>query len=77
MRKSVIFLIILLSIFVTACSDDEVTPQERFDTYVDHWNEQEFPKMYKMLTSNAAETYPTKEFVDRYKKYTATWGFQT
>ncbi|RYG74375.1 penicillin-binding transpeptidase domain-containing protein [Lentibacillus lipolyticus] len=68
MRKSALFLFILLLVIVTACTDDEITPQERFDTYVNHWNEQEFSKMYEMLTANAAETYPTKEYVDRYKK---------
>ncbi|GAA0446725.1 penicillin-binding protein 3 [Lentibacillus halophilus] len=69
MRKSAAFIVMILFTVVTAaCSDDEITPQERFDTYVDHWNEQTFSRMYDMLTSNATDTYSTEAFVDRYQK---------
>lgn len=67
MKKIALLFSFFLLFVITACSNDEPTPQERFDQYVSHWNNQEFSDMYKMLTANAAETYPTEEFVDRYQ----------
>ncbi|SFD97188.1 penicillin-binding protein [Lentibacillus persicus] len=67
MKKTILFAFLSLLFMVSACSNDEITPQERFEKYVNHWNEQEFVKMYEMLTSQAAETYPTEDFVDRYQ----------
>ncbi|WP_053218559.1 penicillin-binding transpeptidase domain-containing protein [Virgibacillus senegalensis] len=53
---------------LSACSNDEVTPEERMDEFVDHWNEQDFKAMYDMASSESKEAYPTEEFVDRYEK---------
>lgn len=52
---------------LSACSGDEVTPEERLDEYVQHWNEQEYTNMYDMLSTAASEKFPTEKFVDRYK----------
>ncbi|PAV30999.1 penicillin-binding protein [Virgibacillus profundi] len=68
MKKITLFLSIIFIVFLTACSEDEVTPNERFDTYVKQWNNEEFAEMYGMLTAKSTETYPTEEFVDRYAK---------
>jgi len=67
MKKIAIIFSFFLLFTAAACSNDEPTPQERFDKYVNHWNNQEFSEMYGMITSNAAETYPTEAFVDRYE----------
>ncbi|HLR62355.1 MAG TPA: penicillin-binding transpeptidase domain-containing protein [Lentibacillus sp.] len=67
MKKITILFSFFLLLLTAACSNNEPTPQERFDKYVNHWNNQEFSEMYKMITSKSEETYPTEEFVDRYK----------
>ncbi len=68
MKKLVALFSLLLFVFIAACSDDEITPQERFDKYVNLWNDQAFSKMHDMITSNASEKYPAEAFTDRYKK---------
>lgn len=68
MKKIVILMFILLCIFLVACSDNEVSPNDRFDTYVKNWHDKEFPQMYDMVTDKSKSTYPTEENVDRYKK---------
>ncbi|WP_163970569.1 penicillin-binding transpeptidase domain-containing protein [Oceanobacillus halotolerans] len=68
MKRISLWLSITLITFITACSDDEVTPNERFNTYVDQWNEQNYSEMYEMLSSEATETYATEDYVDRYEK---------
>lgn len=68
MKKIFILISMLLCIFLAACSDDEVSPNDRFDTYVKNWQDNDFSKMYDMLADKSKSTYPTKEYVDRYKK---------
>lgn len=70
MRKKILLLCtVILFIFMVACSKDErVTPNERFDTYVKQWNDQDFEKMYNMLTKESLTTYPAEDFIDRYQK---------
>ncbi|NWO14511.1 MULTISPECIES: penicillin-binding transpeptidase domain-containing protein [Virgibacillus] len=68
MRKLIVIAIILLVGVITACSDDNATPSDRFSNYINHWNKKEFDKMYAMLSKSAKENYPTEQFVDRYKK---------
>lgn len=59
---------ILLFALLTACSSNDVTPNEQFDTYVKEWNEENFTKMYEMISSDSRQDYPSEEFVDRYEK---------
>ncbi|WP_077624744.1 penicillin-binding transpeptidase domain-containing protein [Sediminibacillus massiliensis] len=59
---------LLLVSILSACSGEETTPEERLEEYVNHWNNQEFEEMYDMLSTEAAEAYPTEQFVDRYQK---------
>lgn len=70
MRKiTLLLLTIILFITMAACSeDDKVTPNETFETYVEHWHEQDFQKMYHMLSENSLSTYETEDFIDRYQK---------
>src|SRR5690625_1105159 len=70
MRKRVLLLIMLsLFIFFTiACAEEKITPNERFESYVEMWNKQDFENMYQMLTDETLDTYPTEEYIDRYEK---------
>src|SRR5690625_409595 len=69
MKRFITIVLILIFIMITsACSQDRISPNERFDTYVNHWNAEDFDKMYAMLSTEAAETYPPEEFIDRYQK---------
>ena len=69
MKKFItIVFILMFFMIITGCSQDRISPNEIFDTYVNHWNAEEFDKMYAMLSAESTETYPTEEFVDRYQK---------
>lgn len=69
MKKLIFSFLILIIVFLGACSsDDEVTPNERFDSFVKQWNGLEFEKMYDMFTSETKGTYEKKDSVDRYTK---------
>lgn len=67
-RFIAIIFISILFLITTACSENRISPNEIFDTYVDHWNKENFDKMYAILSSESAEKYPTVDFVDRYQK---------
>ncbi|WP_404454353.1 penicillin-binding transpeptidase domain-containing protein [Virgibacillus necropolis] len=68
MKKIVFLMSMVLCILLVACSNDEVSPNERFDTYVKNWHDNDFSKMYKMVADKSKSEYPTEEYVDRYKK---------
>ncbi|WP_077328077.1 penicillin-binding transpeptidase domain-containing protein [Virgibacillus siamensis] len=67
MKRILLLLPVLFILFLSACSDDGITPQERFDKYVSHWNSQEFKKMYDMSSKKSTDTYPAEKYVKRYK----------
>ncbi|MEN1967337.1 penicillin-binding transpeptidase domain-containing protein [Lentibacillus sp. N15] len=69
MKKIMMIVSIFLFFFLlSACSDKGASPQDRLDTYVKQWNDQNFSKMYDMLSDKSTKNYPTDQFVDRYKK---------
>ena len=70
MKKRILLLGMLsLFLFITvACSEDKITPNDRFDSYIENWHKYDFEKMYQMLADEALDTYPTEDFIDRYKK---------
>lgn len=69
MRKRILIILVALFMFMSGCSKtDEVTPHDRFDTYVDLWSEQEFTKMYDMISTDARDEFPPEQFIDRYNK---------
>src|SRR5690625_3605185 len=69
MKKFItIVFILMFFMIITGCSQDRISQNEIFDTYVNHWNAEEFDKMYAMLSVESTETYPIEEFVDRYHK---------
>ncbi|MCC3648528.1 penicillin-binding transpeptidase domain-containing protein [Cytobacillus oceanisediminis] len=67
--KRVFFLFISLFIlaFLGGCNK-EIKPQDRFKQYVEHWNKQEFEKMYEFLSVDAKKSISKKEYVNRYEK---------
>lgn len=72
MKKRLLFIIMTVLIFFAACSsteeEEEVTPHDRFDAYIELWNNQEFTKMYEHITEESSADYPTEAFIDRYEK---------
>ncbi len=69
MKKIVLAIFVLLIVLLGACSaKDEVTPNERFDTFVKQWNGLKFEKMYEMFASETKSKYPKKDSIDRYGK---------
>lgn len=71
MKKRLLLILMMVLLFVTACSqekDEAVTPHDRFDTYIDLWSNQDFTKMYKLITTDSSSDYPTETFIDRYEK---------
>ncbi|MFD1039940.1 penicillin-binding transpeptidase domain-containing protein [Virgibacillus byunsanensis] len=68
MKKGITFIMVLLLAFISACSEDEVTPNERFNTYVEQWNEQNFTEMYDLLSPATLEAYQSEDFIERYEK---------
>ncbi|MUK89064.1 penicillin-binding transpeptidase domain-containing protein [Ornithinibacillus sp. L9] len=69
MRRVTLLLSIVFFVILIGCSEDDVvTPHERFDKYVEHWSNQEFSKMYEMLTPESQQEYSTENMVDRYTK---------
>src|SRR5690625_1086938 len=70
MRKRILLLLTfsLVMIMTIACSEDKITPNDRFDSYIENWHQYDFEKMYQMLADESLDTFPTEEFVDRYEK---------
>ena len=69
MKKIVTVALILFIVFLGACSaKDEVTPNERFDTFMKQWNEQKFDKMYDMFATETKSTYTKEDSINRYAK---------
>lgn len=62
-------MLMLVIVFLGSCSSkDEVTPNERFDTFVKQWNELKFEKMYDLFASDTKSTYGKEDSIDRYEK---------
>ncbi|MFC3041518.1 penicillin-binding transpeptidase domain-containing protein [Virgibacillus xinjiangensis] len=68
MKKFAILATMMLIVFLTACSEDQVSPNERFDEYVQQWNSLEFNGMYAMHTTETRESYGEEESTSRMEK---------
>ena len=69
MRKILLGLsLLIVSLMLSACSDNEVSPDETLNSYTKEWNNQKFTDMYKKLSSDTKETYKKEDFIDRYEK---------
>lgn len=64
MKKFLFLGTILFTVLLIGCQEkEEVEPEERLQEYADHWMNQEFEKMYKMVAETEKE-----DFIDRYQK---------
>lgn len=61
-------LFVFIILFLTACSDDEVTPNDRFNSFVEKWNNQELEEMYPFLSTKAKDTYGKENSMERMQK---------
>src|SRR5690625_3793283 len=69
MRKSFFIMSVFFLLFIVGCSKEEKNfPTERLDSYIQHWNEENFSEMYNMLTDETTEQYSSEDFVERYIK---------
>lgn len=67
----VLALISFLAITLFSCSKPP-SPHDALKTYTSYWTKQQFAKMYDMLSEETKKTVGKEQFVDRYKKFTAT-----
>lgn len=69
MRFKYVFMIIFfiaLSGLLAACSD-QPKPGDRFQSYIDLWQKQDFSNMYSYLSEDAKKDIPKAKFIKRYK----------
>ncbi|RKQ35592.1 penicillin-binding transpeptidase domain-containing protein [Oceanobacillus halophilus] len=66
MKKVIFFLLIL--VFLVACSNDKVTPNERFDNFVSNWNNQDFEQLYGMFSSKTKSAFSDEDSIHRKQK---------
>ncbi|TCP20855.1 penicillin-binding protein [Scopulibacillus darangshiensis] len=57
---------IMIVTALSACSD-KPKPEDRFQSYVDLWQKQDFDKMYSYLSADAKKSISKKKFTERYK----------
>ncbi|WP_246001127.1 penicillin-binding transpeptidase domain-containing protein [Oceanobacillus piezotolerans] len=63
MKKYILLGIILL--FLAACSEDNASPNDRFQTFITHWNEQAYNEMYTLFSSETKTSYSEEESIER------------
>lgn len=68
MRKVLYFVFAVLILAALSGCNKEIKPQDRFSQYVEHWNKQEFEKMYEFLSKDAKQSISKKDFAARYEK---------
>lgn len=70
MRKSIALILFLTSmaLLISACSKDQVSPDEELRTYIDHWSKESFTEMYDSLSEDAKSDQSKEDFVERYEK---------
>ena len=68
MRKVLYFVFTVLVLAALSGCNKEIKPQDRFSQYVEHWNKQEFEKMYEFLSKDAKQSISKKDFAARYEK---------
>ncbi|MGM7703025.1 penicillin-binding transpeptidase domain-containing protein [Pseudalkalibacillus sp. Hm43] len=64
-RKTIIFIGLIL--LLTACSE-KPKPETTFERYMKAWEQQDFKKMYSLLTDESQKNITEADFVERYTK---------
>lgn len=67
-RISFLLLILLIASISVACSSDEKNLENQAETYITHWNNEEFSDLYELLSTDTKAKYNEEDFIDRYKK---------
>ncbi|TCT24649.1 penicillin-binding protein [Melghiribacillus thermohalophilus] len=70
-------MVVLISAFLTACNEEETTPEDRLSEYIELWNDSQFHDMYsEYLSSSSKETYSEEDMANRYEKLYADLGIE-
>ena len=56
-RVTFLFMIMIMILSLAACSDEPNYPTEKMENFIQLWHEQNFEKMYELLTDEAKQTY--------------------
>lgn len=66
MKKFILFLVLIF--LLAGCSEDRITPTERFDEFAKLWEEGKFADLYSFFSSDAKSEYPKEESIERLEK---------
>lgn len=70
MRKTTALILLFLSIIflITACSQEQESPDKELHTYINHWSNESFGEMYNSLSEDAKSNLGKEDFTERYEK---------
>lgn len=68
MKRWIIMISLIFITILSACTSNDISPNDQFEMYVNEWSEEEFANMYEMLASDSKQQYASEDFVDRYQK---------
>ncbi len=68
MKKLILLLLLLLTASFTVACSNSAPLEEVAETYISHWNNEEFSDMYNLLTTDSKTEFAKEDFVDRYEK---------
>src|SRR5690625_7961138 len=68
MKRLFYILGLTIIMLVSGCSNDEPSPNDLVEKYIQLWNESSFTQMYEVLSKDTTETFSTEDFIDRYEK---------
>ncbi len=68
MKKLFYMAILVFIVLIMGCSNNESSPDERMQQYVNLWMKSDFSNMYDLLAADVRKSYPTEDYVDRYEK---------
>lgn len=69
MKRKLMILSLLLLMVLSACSKEEVTPEERLSSYIELWDSANFTQMFdEYLSVSSIEIFGEEAFIDRTEK---------
>ncbi|RYM02878.1 penicillin-binding transpeptidase domain-containing protein [Sporolactobacillus sp. THM7-7] len=63
-----VFLILLTVTLLAGCGGQDTTPEDRFQSYVNAWKNQNFSKMYGYLSKKSQKAISKSDFIARYER---------
>jgi len=67
-KKLVGLITFFLFVILGGCSQYNTAPIDQLNTYLEHWEKEEFTEMYEQLTEDTQEAYKLEDFSERYQK---------